>query len=1095
MSIPINSIQFRSGEDDGTRLTKLTYLSANVDSLAKAIAKLNGATISPGDISTTLGVLPVVTYSSSTILKAGRVIVGTSPITVGAGTSSVTVGLDIGELQALLTLPFSSITDTPITFAGYGLPDAALASRLINTAGGLIGGGDLSADRTISISGSYPGQVSIDTLGTVTTGAWNASTIAISHGGTGQISASAAFNALSPITTTGDIIYSSGGAANTRLGIGSSGQVLTVSGGVPSWQTPSGGTVTSVSGTANRITSTGGIAPVIDIAATYVGQASITTLGTVTTGVWHGTAIDLSTYSTGILPSTSFPALTGDITTVSGSVATTLATVNSNVGSFGDSTHVAAFTVNGKGLTTAASSVAIAFPVTSVNSATGAVVLTKSDVGLSNVTNDAQVKLSTVTAKGDLIAGTASATVAALGVGTNGFVLTADSTQATGIKWAASSAGTAANPTASVGLTAVNGSATTYMRSDAAPPIDVSIAPTWTGVHIHTPASGVAVTINAVGGVSGLIVNGSSSGGIATFTGFDSAHSVSTYKSGATTVGQIGDRSAISGGAALDFAIRAGASLVLTTGGSSERLVIDGFGKATINAPSSGTALTVTSVSTSTAIAMGDGAVATPGLSFIGDTDSGIYRIGANNIGIGVNGAKVLDISITGLGVTGTVVASGAISGSNLSSSGGANPSASLGLTAINGSAITYMRSDAAPALDVSISPTWSGTHLFQHTQDGLFTTSFFNPSAGTHALARISLGVTAVTTPASSGLIIGASGVNNTDVLFGDAGLGTGGNVAFFYTSTTGVAGFVAAPMVFAIGDLTRIVIGPAPYPTYPDLKFMNLAESFKVIGTTTTGNAYHSYYRANGTTQKGFIGYDSNNVNDNLRIVNNESASIILASAGGTLTLNSSGNTAASGTISGTNLSASGGANPSSGIGLTVTNGSATTFMRSDAAPALSQGIIPTWTGLHVFQGNILGVSTGTTGFSIGTQSSGAIPGTMAVESSQGADGKLWEDIYNGGIYTRRLVNDAINSVTSWQVVTRSGMAVTSVAFPNSPIVLANYTVAGLPSAATVGAGATAFVTDATLGIAAGLGLTPIGGGSNKVPVYSDGSAWKIG
>ncbi len=43
----------------------------------------------------------------------------------------------------------------------------------------------------------------------------------------------------------------------------------------------------SVSGTANRITSTGGINPVIDIAATYVGQTSITTLGNITVGAWQ----------------------------------------------------------------------------------------------------------------------------------------------------------------------------------------------------------------------------------------------------------------------------------------------------------------------------------------------------------------------------------------------------------------------------------------------------------------------------------------------------------------------------------------------------------------------------------------------------------------------------------------------------------------------------------------------------------------------------------------------------------------------------------------------------------------------------------------
>lgn len=43
--------------------------------------------------------------------------------------------------------------------------------------------------------------------------------------------------------------------------------------------------------------------------------------------------------------------------------------------------------------------------------------------------------------------------------------------------------------------------------------------------------------------------------------------------------------------------------------------------------------------------------------------------------------------------------------------------------------------------------------------------------------------------------------------------------------------------------------------------------------------------------------------------------------------------------------------GANPSGTGGLSAVNGSATTYMRSDGAPALSQAIIPTWTGLHTF------------------------------------------------------------------------------------------------------------------------------------------------
>ena len=43
-----------------------------------------------------------------------------------------------------------------------------------------------------------------------------------------------------PMTTTGDTIYSSSGSTPARLGIGSTGQVLTVAGGVPTWATAAG---------------------------------------------------------------------------------------------------------------------------------------------------------------------------------------------------------------------------------------------------------------------------------------------------------------------------------------------------------------------------------------------------------------------------------------------------------------------------------------------------------------------------------------------------------------------------------------------------------------------------------------------------------------------------------------------------------------------------------------------------------------------------------------------------------------------------------------------------------------------------------------
>ena len=49
-----------------------------------------------------------------------------------------------------------------------------------------------------------------------------------------------------PMTTTGDTIYSSSGSTPARLGIGSTGQVLTVSSGLPAWATPSSGSLTSI---------------------------------------------------------------------------------------------------------------------------------------------------------------------------------------------------------------------------------------------------------------------------------------------------------------------------------------------------------------------------------------------------------------------------------------------------------------------------------------------------------------------------------------------------------------------------------------------------------------------------------------------------------------------------------------------------------------------------------------------------------------------------------------------------------------------------------------------------------------------------------
>ena len=149
--------------------------------------------------------------------------------------------------------------------------------------------GGTSSDPIIDIASTYAGQNSITTLGTVATGIWNASVVGEAYGGTGQST-----------YATGDILYASALNTLSKLPAGTDTHVLTLAAGVPTWAAPSGGGVTSVSGTAGRITSSGGATPVIDIDATYVGQSSITTLGTVTTGTWNGTTVGTGYGGTGL---------------------------------------------------------------------------------------------------------------------------------------------------------------------------------------------------------------------------------------------------------------------------------------------------------------------------------------------------------------------------------------------------------------------------------------------------------------------------------------------------------------------------------------------------------------------------------------------------------------------------------------------------------------------------------------------------------------------------------------------------------------------------------------------------------------------------
>jgi hypothetical protein len=164
---------------------------------------------------------------------------------------------------------------------------------------------------TIAVAADFP------TLNQNTTGTASnvTGTVAIANGGTGQTTAADAFNALDPMTTTGDMIYASAANTAARLGVGSTGQVLTVAGGVPTWTAPAGGgkvlqvvsttkiDVFSTSGTYNTwIDITGLSVSITPTSATSKVLVLFQTMGASTSNGWvrlvrGSTAISVGTTS------------------------------------------------------------------------------------------------------------------------------------------------------------------------------------------------------------------------------------------------------------------------------------------------------------------------------------------------------------------------------------------------------------------------------------------------------------------------------------------------------------------------------------------------------------------------------------------------------------------------------------------------------------------------------------------------------------------------------------------------------------------------------------------------------------------------------
>lgn len=278
------------------------------------------------------------TYGSSTAIPV--VTVNSKGVITSITTSSFTGGLSYqGSWNASTNTP--TLTSSVGTNGYYYIVSVAGSTNLNGITDWQVGDWAIfngstwqKIDQTNLVS-SVNGQTGVVSIGyadlagsiptwnqnTTGTAAGLSATLAIGSGGTGQTTAGAAFNALSPITTTGDLIIGNGTNSATRLGIGANGYLLSSNGTTASWQpAPANGVTTFDAGTTGFTPSTA-TSGAISLAGTLVvsnGGTGATTL----TGYVKGTGTSALTASSTI-PNTDISGLGTMSTQNANSVAVT----------------------------------------------------------------------------------------------------------------------------------------------------------------------------------------------------------------------------------------------------------------------------------------------------------------------------------------------------------------------------------------------------------------------------------------------------------------------------------------------------------------------------------------------------------------------------------------------------------------------------------------------------------------------------------------------------------------------------------------------------------------------------------------------------
>jgi hypothetical protein len=231
------------------------------------------------------------TYTAGTglTLAGNQFSITNTGVTAAAyGSASKTLTATVNAQGQLTVLADTNIAISNTQVSGLGTMSTQAASAVAIT-GGTIDG--------VTIGGVTAGAVTATTFTGAGTGLTGTAT-SLSIGGNAATATSATTATNLAGGATGSLPYQTSSSTTTLLAAGSNGQVLTLASGVPSWATPTTGTVTSVSGTgtvsgislSGTVTSTGNL--------TLGGTLDLSTppaIGGTTANTITGTTITAST--------------------------------------------------------------------------------------------------------------------------------------------------------------------------------------------------------------------------------------------------------------------------------------------------------------------------------------------------------------------------------------------------------------------------------------------------------------------------------------------------------------------------------------------------------------------------------------------------------------------------------------------------------------------------------------------------------------------------------------------------------------------------------------------------------------------------------